>query len=139
MRIKDFPLAWRWTQSSHAVLPTHVLALLTPLEGAQTDLLYRRGEKVFSDAAATPPSEHHSESADATRVWLQKLPVPANDPVFVVWSRDVGISLPWQTFVAYWDDFCYPSSDDAFVFYESSNACLAWRHHEVFWYAESAL
>lgn len=106
MRIEDFPLVWRWTQSSHAVLPADVLALLTPLEGAQTDLLYRRGEEVFSGVAVTPVVEHHSEALEATRDWLRGLPVPANSRVLLVWSRGMGISLPWQLFVTYGDDFC---------------------------------
>jgi hypothetical protein len=139
MRIEDFPLAWRWTQSSHAVLPANVLASLIPLESTHTDQLYHRGEKVFSDISATSILQHHSEEFEATREWLVRLPFSANARVLIVWSRDTGISLPWHTFVAFWDDFCYPSSDDAFVFPESGSAGLAWNHYEVFQYVESAV
>jgi hypothetical protein len=139
MRIEDFPLAWRWTQPSAAVLPSDVLAALTPLEVPDADRLYRRGQELFSARTDKPFVEHQSEEFQATREWLDDLPIPVNAPVFLVWGRDTGIPLPWKTFVAYWDDFCYPSSDDAFIFPASGNACLAWSHYELFQYLENTV
>ena len=136
MSIENFPLAWRWTQSSHKVLPPDVLALLTPLGRNQTDLLYRRGEKAVADIAATSPLQHIAEQPEVTREWLQALPIDNNSLIHLIWSRDTGISLPWNVFVEYWDDFCYPSSDDVFVFPELGDAVLAWNHEEIFQYVE---
>ena len=139
MRIEDFPLAWRWTKSSSTVLPPDVLLSLVPLRGEQADLLYSRGENVFPRVTAASTIQHVSEEFEATREWLATLSFAPGDRVCIVWDRDTGISLPWHTFVAYWDDFCYPASDDAFVFPESGSAALAWNHYEVFEYVESAV
>jgi hypothetical protein len=35
MSIQDFPLAWRWTQASHSVLPPEVLEDIRPLSAAE--------------------------------------------------------------------------------------------------------
>jgi hypothetical protein len=47
--------------------------------------------------------------------------------------------LPWETFVAHWDDFLYASSDDAFVFPQEGTGALAWNHYEVFEFIENAV
>ena len=138
MRIEDFPLAWRWTDSSHTVLPPDALAQLTPLDGQQTDYLYRQGEELFSDAH-TSLVDYPAKEFSPTQEWLRKLPVASDALVFLVWGRDTGISLPWHTFVEYWDDFCYSSSDDAFIFAESGRCLLAWNHYELFQYVESTV
>jgi hypothetical protein len=139
MRVEEFPLAWRWTQSSHTVLPPDVLALLTPLLSDRAGVLYRRGENVFPRAASASTIQHVSEQFEVTRAWLATLDFAPEGRVCVVWDLDTGISLPWTTFVTYWDDFCYPASDGAFVFSESGGGALAWNHYEVFEYVESAV
>lgn len=138
MDINDFPLAWRWTQPSHTVLPSNVLASLVPLQCDVADRLYRRGEEVFSLAVASKVL-HAADDPVATRTWLQSLPFLMQDRVFLGWSRTLGVSVPWQSFVAYWDDFCYPSSDDLFVFPEVGSGALAWNHYGVFEFLESAV
>jgi hypothetical protein len=137
--IEEFPLAWRWTQASHAVLPPDVLGSLAPLQGHDADRLYLRGEKIFRRHAAAPATHQVLEGPEPTRAWLKTLPIFSSAQVFVVWNRKTAISLPWQTFIAYWDDFCYPSSDDAFVFPEEGTSALAWNHYEVFEFIENAV
>lgn len=139
MGIEEFPLAWRWTQSSHAVLPADVLASLAPLQSQAADRLYRQGEDVFRRHAAAVVSHNASEDPETTRAWLKALAIASHAQVFVAWDRKTGIALPWQTFVAYWDDFCYPSSDDVFVFPAQGAGALAWSHHEVFEFIENAV
>jgi hypothetical protein len=138
MGIEDFPLAWRWTHSSHALLPPDVLASLVPLQFDAADRLYRRGEEVFREAAGSRV-RHAAEDPVATRSWLQSLPFPMRGRISLAWSRTLGVSLPWHSFVAYWDDFCYPSSDDLFGFPEVGDGALAWDHEEVFAFVENAL
>lgn len=67
-----------------------------------------------------------------------KLGIAPGEQVSVVWDRKTAISLPWEAFVAYWDDFCYPSSDDVFVFPENSQRLLAWSHDAVFEFVDDA-
>jgi len=136
MNIYEFPLAWRWTQSSHAVLPPDVLASLLPLQENEAERIYRRGTGVFSSENARSKAERKahnvSEDPEATRIWLRSLAISVENRVLLAWDKKTGISLPWHVFVEYWDDFLYPSSDDAFLFPETGESALAWHHYEVF-------
>jgi len=111
---------------------------MTPLQVEDTDSLYRRGEEVFRTAIESR-MVHVAEDPAAARAWLGSLPIAADSRVFVAWNRTTGLSLPWREFIAYWDDFCYPSSDDIFVFPQLGSGTLAWNHYEVFEFAENAV
>jgi hypothetical protein len=129
--IEEFPLAWRWTNASHAVLSAEILASLIPLPVRDADQLYSRGERLFQGNVSAI-THLAFEDAEGTRAWLASLPMPRDGRVFIAWNRETAIALPWSTFVTYWDDFCYPSSDDAFVFPAQGNSALAWNHEESF-------
>lgn len=79
-----------------------------------------------------------TENEDETGQWLASLKLSSNR-VIAVWSRDTALSLPWETFVTYWSDFCYPSSDDVDFFIEGGPLVLRWRHDEIFEYDTSTL
>jgi hypothetical protein len=132
MSIKAFPLSWRWTQPTHSELPAEVLETLLPLTGEHAGTLH-------APPALGPRAERHrSESIDETRMWLARLRLPAGR-VHVVWSTTTALSMPWEVFVAYWSDFCYPSSDDVDVYAENGRVVLRWHHDEVFEYDADAL
>src|SRR5262245_1592949 len=139
MDIKRFPLAWRWTSPSHAVLPPEVLMSMHPLEPKEATQLYRRGVQVFGREASAIEASHLSEDVERTRQWLSELAVAPDQQVCVVWDASTAISLPWKAFVTYWDDFCYPSSDDLFVLFPGQAMVLAWNHEEVFEVVQDAV
>lgn len=127
MDISEFPLAWRWTQSSHAKLPDHILDELYPLNRQSVLLLTcntRQG--LLADF-----SHFVADNDDATRQWLMQLDI-SSPRVTVVWGSDLALAMPWTTFCQYWDDFCYPSSDNADIFLECGRLFRRWRYYEVF-------
>jgi hypothetical protein len=130
-RLEEFPLAWRWTQNTHARLPEQVLNSLEPIAGAVAKDLYERGEKLFAPWPSTATTICSSSERDVVTTWLRDLAIPARSKTTIVWSRELGLSLPWEAFARYWDDFCYPTSDDAFIFM-SSGQVLAYDHQEAF-------
>ncbi len=127
MDISEFPLTWRWTQSSHAMLPDHILAELQPLDLQSVLLLTNNIPSVF----VAEFSRFAAVNEVATRQWLMQLDI-SSPRVTVVWRADLALSMPWTTFCQYWDDFCYPSSDNADIFLECGRLFLRWRHFEVF-------
>jgi hypothetical protein len=139
MDIKDFPLSWRWTSPSHAVLPAEVLISMNPLPPEEAARLYRRGEQLFSQKGTATKESCPSEEVEPTRRWLADLPVASDQRVCVAWDTSMAISLPWKAFVRYWDDFCYPSSDDLYVFPSNEGMALAWDHEEVFTWVQDAV
>ena len=64
--------------------------------------------------------------------WLRLLPVALSELVTVRWDTSTAVKTTWEVFTDYWDDFCYPSSDDVEVFPESIEWLLLYRHWEQF-------
>jgi hypothetical protein len=139
LNIQNFPLAWRWTQASHAVLPPDVLDSLTALENHEAEHFYSLGEEIFRRDTTSAITYKALQASDTTPSWLRALTIPATAQVIVAWNKQDAISLPWQTFIEYWDDFCYPNSDDAFVFPTEGTGVLAWNHYEVFEFIGNAV
>ena len=70
---------------------------------------------------------------------LDVCPDAPAERVILVWSPSTALSMPWEVFVSYWSDFCYPSSDDVDVFVEGGPLFLRWHHFEEFEYDADAL
>ncbi len=136
MNIEEFRLAWRWTQPSHTVLPPQVLASITPLSAHEAARLYNYGAELFGQHVHTAVTHQCSDDSETTRIWLEDLSIRRDHRMFVVWDRATAVTLPWGTFTTYWDDFCYPSSDDVYVLPEIDGSVLAWSHEEVFKFVE---
>jgi len=135
MKIEDFPLAWRWTNPKYAVFPENVLQELLPLSADSAGQL---------SALALHALQHQklefepSEDAAATQRWFESLAVPSGR-VSVVWDKHTALSVPWSLFCAYWNDFCYPFSDDVDIFLSDNRLLLRWRHDGLFEYDPGAL
>ena len=128
MDIEEFPLAWRWVKSPHAKLSKEILSELSPLSLESAMRLAISTPRNFPPGATRFDSSGNDE---ATRQWLKQLVVLAQR-VTISWDQETALTLPWSVFCEYWNDFCYPSSDDADVFLESGQLFLRWNHYEVF-------
>lgn len=138
MDIREFPLARRWTQATHAVLPDDVLAQMHPVEAVEAISLSQRAqgfsgqegldESVF--AVNTICSVDLSPQSGCE--WLRDQQPDLAADVIVSWDSDTAIRTTWKIFTAYWDDFCYPSSDDVLVWPESESWAFFFHHEECF-------
>jgi hypothetical protein len=126
MTIQEFPLAWRWTQSSHAILPADVLARIRPLSQPDAALIYGRSSHQRAEDAVSYPA------SDSTRSWLRNVQPDLATSVFVSWSEDLAVETTWEIFTEFWDDFCYPSSDDVSVIPVGGSWHLTYHHYEQF-------
>jgi hypothetical protein len=127
-----FPLAWRWTQPSHDVLPPEVMARIVPVpQAAAPPGVAPLGvlDRSSFDAVETG-------SADVSRVegtqWLRPLAVASDEQVVVGWDTTLAVRTTWEVFADYWGDFCYPSSDDVEVFPRSHEWLLLYHHWQQF-------
>lgn len=133
--LDDFPLLWRWTTPSRAVLPAEVLGQIRPL-GAEAaarlapDARDRCRATVTAGWSTVIAAE--SERYAPVRVRLQALPVEPATHVVVSWDQATAIVVPWGVFVDYWTDFCYPSSDDVTVWVPAGEWTLCYHHFGVF-------
>src|ERR1043166_1848970 len=110
MTIQEFPLAWRWTQPSHSVLPAEVLAGIRPLSASEAT----RVSRAAPAETAAVVSRSASDSEDL-RYWLRSLQPDSETSVYISWNNLWAVETSWKIFTEYWDDFCYPSSDDITV------------------------
>jgi hypothetical protein len=126
MTIQEFPLAWRWTQAAHTILPADVLAAIRPLRQQEAAKIHERSSRQRDGATVSSPAN------DAAQNWLRSIQPDLSAPVIVCWSKDLAVETSWEIFTEYWDDFCYPSSDDISVIPVEGGWRLAYHHEEQF-------
>lgn len=129
MRVQDFPLAWRWTDSRYSVLPEAVLSQLQPLGTQEAQLAFERARS-FQRASSIKHSADLSDEDGCA--WLRAQHAGLSDIVTVSWSPECALRSSWQIFADHWSDFCYPSSDDLTVWPDSERWVLFYHHYEQF-------
>jgi len=127
MTIQEFPLAWRWTQPSHAVLPPEVLHRIRPLTRSEAEKVCQ----VPVSGSASAVCHSASDSVDV-RSWLRSVQPDLQASIYLSWDTDLGVETTWDIFSEFWDDFCYPSSDDVTIAPVTGDWCLLYHHYEQF-------
>jgi hypothetical protein len=135
MKIQEFPLAWRWTDSRHSLLPETILSQLHPLESPDAHRSFERAQAFQSDGECSQIIHSAEVSDEEGRAWLRQQHGCLDDIVTIAWSPDCVLRTSWEIFTDYWSDFCYPSSDDMAVWPESERWVLFYDHEEQFAFA----
>lgn len=130
----SFSLVWRWTSKAHTVLPQEVLRSLRPLAPETAKEMLSKVPKHLGVGALS----FQAIDTEATSEWLLSLPITVSE-VTLVWNNTTALALPWSTFVRYWSDFCYPSSDDAAIIPATHDSLLLWHYEETFEFKAGAL
>ena len=138
----SFPLKWRWTDSRWNKLPYDALNSIQPLsEGKSRELC--QYSLAFSNESGLIESlfDHISrintyDDSPEIQQWLLELQPDLNPTVVVSWDNELAALVSWRVFCEYWDDFCYPSSDDAIILPPSREWMLFYSHDEYFMYGE---
>jgi hypothetical protein len=50
----------------------------------------------------------------------------------VAWEPDLAVTLPAKVFCEFWNDFCYPASDDVVILPAPGGWLLRYHHEEEF-------
>ena len=131
--IDTFPLVWRWTQVSHAVLSDEEIASIEPLRVEKARELQKLSRALEQNTALREVREINTDVLPEQDIltWLRHLPI-IDDAVLVSWDEETGIRVPWSLFVRRWDDFCYPSSDDVSIIPLSDQWLLQYWHYGQF-------
>jgi hypothetical protein len=137
MKIREFPLAWRWTDSRYAVFPEAILSQLQPLELQDAKIAFERARSFQRNSNITNSSI--TRSADISDedgcTWLQAQHGDLGDVVTISWTHFWGLRTTWQIFTEHWSDFCYPS-DDVTVWPDSEQWVLFYHHEERFYFVQ---
>jgi len=112
MKIQEFPLSWRLTDSRHTLFPETVLSQLQPLEADEERSALERGQNVQRGSSSTSSANISDGEGSA---WLRAQYDAPDDLVTISWSPECALRTSWRIFTEYWSDFCYPSSDDVAI------------------------
>jgi hypothetical protein len=151
MNIREHPLAWRWTDPKYVEFPAEILAQISPLDASAAAAVHDRWFPGFDKYGEIIPSrfgrveicptegtwKDNSCSREATLIgrvtdWLRAREPNIALPVTISWRRDCAVRTTWQIFTQWWDDFCYASSDDAFIVPDTPRWFLAFHHEDWF-------
>ncbi len=131
-------MAWRWTDANYAVLPKVILAQIRPIETRDASSLFEKSER-FLDGYNLSNKTFQSiirfradVSIEVGRSWLRKQVADLDTTVFISWSPDMAVETSWTIFTEFWDDFCYPGSDDVLIWPDSERWALFYFHEEEF-------
>ena len=114
------------------MLPAAALATIRPFTAVAAaaishEAARRCGDEVRADDGIEIDG---AASESAVREHLAALGVAADEAIVVSWSPSLALLTRWETFVRYWDAFCYPSSDDVTVWAPASDWTLRYWHFE---------
>lgn len=133
--LPEFRRAFRFLDPKYNVLPPAALADLHPISpnrlATMNAVLEIASARTATEAAQLTDIDAACESEevrDRISAALVGLPVPTDQRVIVGWDRDDILETSWRTFCSYWDDFCYPSSDDVTI-YALDGSWVLWYHH----------
>ena len=135
---EDFDLKWRFTEGQHHLLPRKELSLIRPLSRAKATYFNKYSRKHLGNASLLK-SEFSKidplqivDDHEVVRTWLQSKQIAPETEIIVSWDTSSCVVTTWNVFCKYWDDFCYPSSDDILVWSDSADWFLYYCHHEIF-------
>jgi hypothetical protein len=146
--LRDFPLAWRWTDPRWNVLPSRAILRVHPVDPAtakqgwprvaivsesllrQAGLIANERDRSLTDLRLEPVVRIDAKG-DASMVGgrLADLGICRETSLTIIWKPDVAVTAAADVFCEFWDDFCYPASDDVVVL-PTSNAWVLMYHHE---------
>ena len=132
----SFKLRWRWTDKQYCLLKDSELSLIHPLDKKSSAEAWDKSLHFIDKKSEFSPSLslfHSIESIDTTNTsivsaWLiNRL---SSEDVIVSWQPDTAIKTTSELFIKYWDEFCYPASDDVSVWPVSESWVLHFWHYE---------
>lgn len=142
MDLKDFPLAWRWTDEKYALLPDNVLSCIAPQTNEVAARLFKESLRFCGtdglDEKQFSLIQMKTGGVDPARVteWLSACHNSMDTRVLLSWQPNTAISTTWGVFAQYWDEFCYSASDDLIVWSGAHSWVLLYHHEEFFQFGQ---
>lgn len=136
--VEDFPLKWRWTDPRWNKLPDENLDRVRPLTITKAAEMNTLSTQFISNIGLLDSSftviNRFETAADeeATGVWLRARFDDGIQEVIISWDERLAVLTDWSIFQIFWDDFCYPASDNVTIFPITVEWMLFYSHDEYF-------
>ena len=139
----EFSLKWRFTDENYHRLPDLHLEQLKPLDKQASYFLSKYISKTNLHADI-PFKRNFFRNIDKARIsesnerkikkWLYQRAIPFEKQVYLSWSNETAMIVPWKMIVKYFDDFYYGGSDDLTVIDRSLNWALLFFHEDEIYF-----
>lgn len=142
--LEDFELNWRWDDIHNPNISIEDRRQIKPLSVQESRRInkvidyFEIEDNLFKAFEPTEWFRANSETKNAIDKFskdFQELSQNFDENLFISWNRSTCIYTTKEIFIKYWDDFCYPSSDDITIISELTNWVYFYRHFGVgrFW------
>lgn len=137
---EQFDLSWRWDEQHNPNISREEKQLIVPYSEEESKRLnkiigyfevesnLRNDYEEFDWISASIDTE---ENIQKVRELLSTHFSGCSTEIIVSWNRRTCISTKKEIFFKFWDDFCYPSSDDVTVISTDTGIVLSYNHIEV--------
>jgi hypothetical protein len=140
IEFEKFSLSWRWDKNHNSTINEEEKRLIIPYSEEESKKLYKitsyfeisdklkNNYEEFEWMSATIGSKANIQKVKST---LTEYFSNTSSDVIISWDRRTCVSTTKEIFIKYWDNFCYPSSDDVIVLSFDTNVILKYNHIEV--------
>ena len=138
--LRSCRLCWRWTDPKYQEFPQETLDKIKPLSASKAHEIWAICRPFNPDHAFAPElfegvvRFNVLPDSEETTNWLAGRGIQREQMVLVSWTTDDAVLLPFGLFIDYWDDFCYPSSDDVIIFPCLMEWALFYQHEGIFYF-----
>jgi hypothetical protein len=144
--IDNFGLKWRFTEEKYDKLPDLHVDQMKPLDSEASKFLWEYIAKtnlhkdtpfkkdLFPKIDKVEIQEGNEEEI---KQWLSQRGLAFNKPVFLSWSIDNAMIVPWELLIKYFDSFYYPASDDLTVIDQSLDWALLFHHADKIYFGSN--
>jgi hypothetical protein len=140
----DFELSWRWDNIHNPDISLEEKGLIKPLSVQESKRINKvidyfelesNLHNTFEPTDWIRASSETKDSIDKFSNDFQLLTHDYDESLFIAWNRSTCVYTKKEIFIKFWDDFCYPSSDDITIISELTNWVYFYNHIEVgrFW------
>jgi hypothetical protein len=136
--LAEFPLLWRWTQTTHATLAPDALASIRPIRPDRAATVCEQVVRVPLVPARPDDRLVVTKQTDRQLVsqWLERRVREEEIDVILVWDQQTAALVGRGLFIDRWDDFWYPSSDDLSVLGADGRWRIEMHHDGTFEFCE---
>ncbi len=138
--LKDFVLNWRWEKTHNPNITDSEKEYLQPVTESESKRLnkvidYFENEENLKDKYQQidwiSANSENDQKVEEFRNLLTEIIRSWDEAVIITWNRTTTLRTTKEIFLKYWDDFCYPSSDDVTIISEKTNWIMFYNHIEV--------
>ncbi|MES9830584.1 MAG: hypothetical protein ABW201_20215 [Candidatus Thiodiazotropha sp.] len=128
--IDNFKLKWRWTDPDYLDMPEEDLDKINVLSPESASAVFGESLRLIQESNIENEGQRISANNSDVTEYLARIDVESK--ILVSWSPDCAVVTTLNIFIKYWDDFCYPSSDDISIWPANNAWFLQYFHYEEF-------